>query len=265
MALSHALPAAYFAAPRSADGRREPLSFASLRETAATSTAGIAPNQAGSHRERRWTLVLVALAHVAAIIGITRLADTPAPAPATPISVALIELPVPLPAPPVAPPANRPKTTPVARAPQPRAPAPAPTVESASAIRGAAVTLPAPPVAPRALPANPPPPAPGRATPEAPPAVVAARFDAAYLSNPAPVYPPLSRRLREEGKALLHVQVSAEGLPAKVELAESSGFGRLDSAARESVLRWHFVPARQDGHAVDAWVIVPIIFKLQGQ
>ena len=42
--------------------------------------------------------------------------------------------------------------------------------------------------------------------------VTAARYDAAYLHNPRPAYPPLSRRLGEEGKVLLRVRVSREGL-----------------------------------------------------
>ncbi len=34
------------------------------------------------------------------------------------------------------------------------------------------------------------------------------RFDADYLDNPAPRYPPLSRRMREEGVVLVRVYVS---------------------------------------------------------
>ena len=96
------------------------------------------------------------------------------------------------------------------------------------------------------------------------PAVTAARFEAAYLHNPRPDYPPLSRRLGEEGKVLLRVRVSREGQPAAVDLEKSSNFARLDEAARAVVAHWRFVPARRDDEAIDATVIVPIVFRLDG-
>jgi len=106
-----------------------------------------------------------------------------------------------------------------------------------------------------ALPAPPAPPAPVRTVPP--------RFDADYLDNPAPVYPPLSRRLGEEGRVLLRVFVNPDGSAAQVEVRESSGFERLDKAARDTVRRWRFVPARQGEDAVGAWVLVPIVFSLR--
>jgi protein TonB len=96
------------------------------------------------------------------------------------------------------------------------------------------------------------------------PAFTPARFEAAYLHNPRPDYPPLSRRLGEEGKVLLRVRVSREGQPAAVDLEKSSNFERLDDAARQVVSHWRFVPARRGDEAIDATVIVPIIFRLDG-
>jgi protein TonB len=90
----------------------------------------------------------------------------------------------------------------------------------------------------------------------------APRFDAAYLDNPRPNYPPLSRRLNEEGKVLLKVKVSPDGLPATVHLEKSSNFERLDEAARQAVARWRFIPAKRGDEAVEASVIVPIVFRL---
>ena len=96
------------------------------------------------------------------------------------------------------------------------------------------------------------------------PAVTPARFEAAYLHNPRPDYPPLSRRLGEEGKVLLRVRVSREGQAAAVDLEKSSNFARLDEAARSVVAHWRFVPARRGDEAIDATVIVPIVFRLEG-
>lgn len=92
--------------------------------------------------------------------------------------------------------------------------------------------------------------------------VTAAHFNAAYLQNPAPVFPPLSRRLGEEGKVLLRVKVSAEGHPVAVDLEKSSNFERLDEAARRAVSRWRFVPAKRGDLSVEGSVIVPIVFRL---
>lgn len=90
------------------------------------------------------------------------------------------------------------------------------------------------------------------------------RFDAAYLDNPAPAFPALSRRLQEQGRVLLRVLVTVGGNAERVELRSSSGSARLDGAAFETVKRWCFVPARQGADAVAAWVLVPISFALEG-
>lgn len=92
--------------------------------------------------------------------------------------------------------------------------------------------------------------------------ISAARFDADYLQNPKPVYPPMSRRLGEEGKVVLRVRVSVQGLPLAIEVSKSSGFPRLDDAARVAVERWRFVPARQGNEPIEASVLVPLNFTL---
>lgn len=88
------------------------------------------------------------------------------------------------------------------------------------------------------------------------------RHDVAYLQNPAPDYPVLSRRRREEGTVYLQVWVSESGNPDKIQIARSSGFTRLDEAARQTVMQWRFVPARRGNNEIDAEVTVPIVFRL---
>lgn len=88
------------------------------------------------------------------------------------------------------------------------------------------------------------------------------RFDADYLNNPAPSYPPLSRRLREQGTVLLRVYVLPTGLPEVVELKSSSGCERLDQSALAAVRKWKFTPAQSAGRSVGAWVVVPVAFSL---
>ena len=95
------------------------------------------------------------------------------------------------------------------------------------------------------------------------PPVVAPRFEADYLSNPAPRYPRKSRYLGEEGRVLLKVRVSESGDALEVSLHTSSGFKRLDRAALDAVQQWKFIPARQGRKQVMAWVVVPLEFSLR--
>ncbi len=90
-----------------------------------------------------------------------------------------------------------------------------------------------------------------------------ARFDADYLRNPAPPYPAISRRMREEGKVILRVSVTPTGTAESVEVKASSGSTRLDEAALRTVRQWRFIPARGGDVAVQSWVLVPVIFKLE--
>lgn len=149
----------------------------------------------------------------------------------------------PKPLPPVKPQTIRQPPTPIT---------PAPLIEAA----GSALPAPAAPLA---------------APPEVkaqPPAAAAeplteARFDADYLRNPAPAYPAPARRLGEEGKVVLRVLVSPQGMAETVELQSASGSQRLDDAALNTVKNWRFVPARRGETPVQSWVLVPITFRLE--
>ena len=88
-------------------------------------------------------------------------------------------------------------------------------------------------------------------------------FRAAYLRNPAPAYPTAARRNGEEGTVTLRVLVSTDGVPREVMLERSSGSSSLDAAALATVKTWRFTPARRAGEAQEAWVLVPIVFRLE--
>lgn len=77
-----------------------------------------------------------------------------------------------------------------------------------------------------------------------------------------PVYPPASRRMDEQGAVRLRVMVDERGRPQEVQVAESSGFPRLDEAAVAAVRRWVFAPAVQDAVAVPTWTQVSVVFQL---
>ncbi|MGZ4977399.1 MAG: TonB family protein [Methylobacter sp.] len=89
-------------------------------------------------------------------------------------------------------------------------------------------------------------------------------FNAAYLNNPAPAYPSVSRRLGEQGLVLLRVQVTADGTADSVELETGSGSSRLDQAALEAVKKWQFVPAKRGDQSISASVVVPVRFSIEG-
>lgn len=97
---------------------------------------------------------------------------------------------------------------------------------------------------------------------EAPPALIPARPVAGMESDRPPVYPESARRRGEQGRVMLRVDVSAEGLPLDVNVAEGSGFASLDAAALGAVRQWRFIPASRGGTTVAATAQVPIRFRL---
>ena len=81
-----------------------------------------------------------------------------------------------------------------------------------------------------------------------------------YVRAPAPVYPAESKRKRERGTCLLRVMVDSNGRPAQIQVERSSGYDRLDSAAREAVEKALFHPYEVNGIAQPAQVLIPIEF-----
>lgn len=194
----------------------------------------------------------VVVLHLLVLVALVRLNVISLPTPLAVLSVSLL------------PPAPDAKPEPAIVAPKPRpierrpTPLPQPTQLAAPADSPS----PSPPaVAPAPTPSAAPAPI------AAPPVPVAAptppRFDANYLDNPKPPYPPLSRRAGEQGKVVLRVHVAADGSVTEVQLNTSSGHPRLDDSALATVRRWKFVPARHGQEAVAAWVLVPIAFTLK--
>lgn len=88
------------------------------------------------------------------------------------------------------------------------------------------------------------------------------RFGVSYLNNPAPDYPAMSRRAGEEGRVVMKVLVSAEGLAEDVQIEHTSGSDRLDHAAVNAVKRWRFIPAKKNNQPLSAYVLVPMKFSL---
>ncbi len=91
---------------------------------------------------------------------------------------------------------------------------------------------------------------------------VAPRFGVTGLSNPAPRYPYRARANNEEGKVVLRVHVDLHGNPSRVETHTSSGYRRLDNAAKKAVQKWKFQPAQAAGVVTEGVALVPVTFVL---
>jgi protein TonB len=81
-----------------------------------------------------------------------------------------------------------------------------------------------------------------------------------YVRASPPVYPRESQRRREHGTVILRVLVDPAGRPAQIRVERSSGFERLDAAAREAVAKFLFRPYEVNGVAQAAQVLIPIGF-----
>ena len=62
---------------------------------------------------------------------------------------------------------------------------------------------------------------------------------------------------------MLNLRPGAVTLDQLAEIWRTGCAVRLDDAARATVLRWKFVPARRGSEPVPAWVLIPISFRLE--
>ncbi|MBC7600670.1 MAG: TonB family protein [Polaromonas sp.] len=119
---------------------------------------------------------------------------------------------------------------------------------------------PAPPIMTPVAPAPAPP-----APPAAARLVEITEGETEYIRPPRVVYPALSKRSGETGVVIIAVYFSAAGYAKRAEVFKSSGFERLDRAAREAVLASQVTPFRRAGISEDTQFLLkaPIIFVLE--
>ncbi|MBS0497760.1 MAG: energy transducer TonB [Proteobacteria bacterium] len=79
-----------------------------------------------------------------------------------------------------------------------------------------------------------------------------------------PEYPAISRRMGEEGKLILRVELDENGHIDNAKVLNSSGYERLDAAALSAVKSWQCNPSLRDGQPVRAVALQPFNFVLQG-
>jgi protein TonB len=79
-----------------------------------------------------------------------------------------------------------------------------------------------------------------------------------------PDYPPMSKRLGEEGSVVLELYVLEDGRVGDARLKTTSGFPRLDEAAIKHVKRaWRLMPGTKNGKPVPMWYPYKITFKIE--
>lgn len=167
--------------------------------------------------------------------------------------------PPPPPPPKVAPPPPTPALAPPAFVPPAEVPvAAAPAPQALAAVTNTpAPAAPAAPPAPAAAAAPPSPPAP---VVRAEPVRTAAVVNSGNCEKPE--YPSASRRLEEEGTVSLRFLVGVDGKVIQSEVEKSSGYRRLDEAARAGLSRCQFRPATVDGKPEQAWASMKFTWRL---
>lgn len=117
--------------------------------------------------------------------------------------------------------------------------------------------------APVALPG----PEPVVSAPPAPPAPVMLTSDLAVScpQRSPPEYPPVSRRMSEQGHVLLKVELDETGRVISARVKESSGFKRLDEAGVAAVKQWHCNVPASDGGPIRVVALQPFDFVIEGR
>lgn len=163
------------------------------------------------------------------------------------------------------PPPPAPKPQPVKK-PQPRQlVAEAPVISKSEPVAPPPPPLPEPEAKPEPKPESEPAPVAEAAPQMSPgPVTLSAELSVACPELNAPAYPALSRRLGEEGKLVLRVELDESGRVNVAQVVDSSGFKRLDEAAMVAVKTWRCNPPQRNGQPVRAIALQPFNFVLQG-
>ena len=95
----------------------------------------------------------------------------------------------------------------------------------------------------------------------APPAVTAAVISASSCEKPE--YPSASKRLEEEGTVQLKFLVGVDCKVLESAVEKSSGFRRLDEAARAGLAKCQFKPGTVDGKPQQSWASMKYTWRLE--
>ena len=77
-----------------------------------------------------------------------------------------------------------------------------------------------------------------------------------------PAYPDLSRRKEEEGSVQLKFYIGVQGQVLDSQIEKSSGYTRLDEAARTGLAQCQFKPGAIDGKPEPSWASLKYTWRL---
>ncbi|MEN9358172.1 MAG: hypothetical protein RL695_2343 [Pseudomonadota bacterium] len=110
--------------------------------------------------------------------------------------------------------------------------------------------------------APPPPVAPVVTAPARPPVRVAPVINAAH-SCEKPEYPAASKRMEEEGTVVVNFLIEVDGRVVDSKIEKSSGFDRLDQAARNALGKCKFKAGTIDGKPEQSWASIKYTWRLE--
>jgi protein TonB len=137
-----------------------------------------------------------------------------------------------------------PPPTPAPKTPPPKTPAPPPPAPTSTAP--AITQAPTPPAAAPAA-----------------PAIRTGAVIQAGAHCAKPDYPSASRRMEEEGTVTLKFLIGADGKVLQADIEKSSGFTRLDEAARNALSKCQFRPGTVDGKPEQSWASIKYTWRLE--
>ncbi len=101
----------------------------------------------------------------------------------------------------------------------------------------------------------------GNITRQASPDRTPAGFDSGSCAKPE--WPREALRNNQEGTVVMTFLIGIDGTVRESEVTKSSGFSLLDLAAQDAISKCKFRPFTKDGIAVETWVSLPYVFKLE--
>lgn len=226
-----------------------------VRSIAPVASLSVTSRYGSNSRPNIPAILLILAIHVVALAAIIQVRSHVLRAQETKLTVVNLSPPPPPPASETPPP---PPSTPQVVAPPPVVQTPALPVPVQTTPLPMAVPVPvAPASAPSAVPAP-------ASAPSAPPSMVqGGDLGTQMVSGKPPRYPIESRRKREQGTVVLSLVLGVDGAVDSLAVAQSSGFNRLDNAARDAVKGWRWRPTIRDGQPVRVKGVVEIPFVLR--
>lgn len=114
-----------------------------------------------------------------------------------------------------------------------------------------------------AAPTPPPVVAPAEGTPTIRPAPILAPavIDPSHSCSP-PDYPPSAKRLGQTGTVVVKFLIEEDGSIADSQIETTSGYPRLDEAARQALSLCHFKAGTVDGRPERSWAQIKYVWKL---